>query len=159
MKTFNIGEAESGHFHADPFSVDLAGVSQPKKLRRGGRKSIAISAASAMKSMPWPSVSCKNVDKVERLSYLLKFLRSRGISFLLIQSMLVVNDCFGQEVYLSDIANAVETTTANVTGVADELQELGLAKRVPSKIDRRKITVVLTPYGQSFIDWVNDLFS
>ena len=51
------------------------------------------------------------------------------------------------ETTMTDAANALSTSSANFTGLADRLETLGYAKRIYSKIDRRKVILAITPRG------------
>ena len=47
-----------------------------------------------------------------------------------------------------DLANNQAFTQAAITGIVDHLEELGLARREPSKFDKRKIRASITEKGE-----------
>jgi DNA-binding MarR family transcriptional regulator len=55
---------------------------------------------------------------------------------------------------LSALASAIGVTGAGITGVADQLEDKGLAVRVIQRHDRRSIYLTLTPKGSKFVNWV-----
>lgn len=52
---------------------------------------------------------------------------------------------------MSEIARHLVITTAGMTGLADRLEKLGLAKRHHSKEDRRSILIKITRKGSTLI--------
>ena len=55
---------------------------------------------------------------------------------------------------LSVLASAIGLSGAGLTGVADQLEDKGLAVRVIRRDDRRSIYLTLTPKGAKFVNWV-----
>jgi DNA-binding MarR family transcriptional regulator len=55
---------------------------------------------------------------------------------------------------LSVLASAIGLTCAGLTGVADQLEDKGLAVRVIQRHDRRSIYLALTPKGSQFVNWI-----
>lgn len=50
------------------------------------------------------------------------------------------------------LAKEVDLSQATMTGIVDRLEAAGLVRRTRDQADRRRITVTLTPAGQSLID-------
>lgn len=57
---------------------------------------------------------------------------------------------------MTSVARRLETNSANITGLADRLEDLGYIVREPSSADRRVIWLRITPRGQ---DLLADLLS
>ena len=68
-------------------------------------------------------------------------LKDSGISFNYLVTLMSLPDT------MSNIATRLKTSTAAVTGLVDKLEKRGLAARVHSAEDRRKVEVQLTPAG------------
>lgn len=55
----------------------------------------------------------------------------------------------GEKMSLTELSYRLVCHKSNVTHVIDTLEATGLVRRVPSKEDRRRIDVVLTPKGEA----------
>jgi DNA-binding MarR family transcriptional regulator len=53
---------------------------------------------------------------------------------------------------LGDLANELETTPRNITGLVDHLERDGLVERIPDAQDRRSLRARLTPAGKVRIE-------
>jgi len=56
------------------------------------------------------------------------------------------------EVALNDLAEGLNVSPRNVTGLVDNLERSGLVERVPDLVDRRSVRARLTPAGLELID-------
>lgn len=92
-----------------------------------------------------------------RLEHLLVTIRSRQVRSLVFQAVIALHIRRHTEVSLRDLAEAVSVTRANVTSLADNLEELGLAVRNSCDLDRRRTLISLTPTGASFVQWVEEV--
>ena len=63
-----------------------------------------------------------------------------------------------RNVRMSEIADALHTTQANVTGVVDRLEERGLVKRVRDQRDRRVVHVSITKDGLEALRVLRETF-
>lgn len=52
----------------------------------------------------------------------------------------------------AELADAAGVTRATMTGLVDTLERDGFVKREPDPIDRRQMSVRLTPRGEKFLD-------
>lgn len=53
---------------------------------------------------------------------------------------------------LGDLAESLDSTPRNITGLVDHLEEDGLVERVPDQTDRRSVRARLTPAGRIRIE-------
>lgn len=51
----------------------------------------------------------------------------------------------------AELADAAKVTRATMTGLIDTLERDGYVKRVPDPVDRRMMSVLLTPKGEKFL--------
>jgi DNA-binding MarR family transcriptional regulator len=57
---------------------------------------------------------------------------------------------------MAELARLLLTDKSNVTGIVDELERRGLARRTPSERDRRVTLITLTPEGHRLRDHLHD---
>lgn len=93
------------------------------------------------------------------LSHLLKTMRRECISSTVLQATLSLHFMRHEQVNLKDLAASLEIATPNITSVVDYLERIGFATRTACGKDRRQIHVALTPYGESFVTCVGELFA
>lgn len=60
----------------------------------------------------------------------------------------------GHQLPLGEVADALEVTPRNITGLVDHLERDGLVERVPDPNDRRSILGRLTPAGRSKVEMI-----
>lgn len=90
----------------------------------------------------------------EALDKLLGELDQRGITLKGLHLLLYLRAAGSDLKRLSVLASAIGLTSAGLTGVADQLEDKGLAARVVQRQDRRSIYLTLTPKGGQFLDWI-----
>lgn len=90
----------------------------------------------------------------EALDKLLGELERRGITLKGLQLLIYLRAAGSDLKRLSVLASAIGLTSAGLTGVADQLEDKGLAARVVQRQDRRSIYLTLTPKGAQFVDWI-----
>lgn len=56
--------------------------------------------------------------------------------------------------YLSDIGRGIKASQAAMTGIADKLEEMGLAKRKADDLDRRISRLCITAKGRDAVDMI-----
>lgn len=65
--------------------------------------------------------------------------------------LLGADDCQGGPRSPAELAEAAGVTRATMTGLIDTLERDGFVRRVPDPDDRRMMSVLLTPKGESFL--------
>ncbi len=131
---------------------------RPTHLSQGGKRSSSkfdiFSATNHLDSGLPP-----DLDSVQMLCHLLKFMRKENISFATMQAALCLHTMRQEETNLTDLATSMGVTTANITSVADGLEDLGFASRNACDNDRRRIQISLTHRGEFFVSCVSKLFT
>jgi DNA-binding MarR family transcriptional regulator len=74
------------------------------------------------------------------------------------QAAVLIRCCFQSGAQPSQLASAVGTDTAGITGLIDQLEKHGLVIRRASPSDRRTVIVEPTRAGQSMVPRIRDLF-
>lgn len=90
----------------------------------------------------------------EALDLFLVDLDRRGITLKGLHLLIHLRNAGSDLKRLSVLASAIGITGAGLTGVADQLEDKGLAVRVIQRHDRRAIYLTLTPKGAQFVNWV-----
>ena len=91
---------------------------------------------------------------LEALDQILGELDRRGITLKGLHLMIYLRAAGRDLKRLSVLASDIGLTSAGLTGVADQLEDKGLAARVVQRQDRRSIYLTLTPKGNEFTDWI-----
>lgn len=99
------------------------------------------------------------MSQLQKFDHLLKALKRESVSLLVLQAALVLHFESHTDVNLKELAGWLGVTTANITSVVDNLERLGLARRGASSRDRRQTHISLTPEGESFINFIQQLFA
>ena len=68
------------------------------------------------------------------------------------QLMVLKSIAHNSNMQISAIAKDVSLSQATVTSILDRLESQGFAKRQRSKVDKRKVTLVLTDKAQAVLD-------
>jgi DNA-binding MarR family transcriptional regulator len=101
-----------------------------------------------------PSESPFRGDSFEALEKLLGDLDRRGITLRGLHLLIHLRNAGNDLKRLSELADVVGLTGAGLTGIADQLEQKGLAVRVLRMQDRRCIYLTLTPAGATFVEWI-----
>ncbi len=88
------------------------------------------------------------------LDQLLGCLDRRGITLRALHILIHLRNVGKDLKRLSELAGVVGLSSAGITGIADQLEEKGLAVRVVKRQDRRSIYLALTPEGARFVNWI-----
>lgn len=83
-------------------------------------------------------------------------LNQRGITLKGLHLLIYLRAAGSDLKRLSVLASAIGLTGAGLTGLADQLEDKGLADRVFQRQDRRSICLTLTPKGAKFVDWIGE---
>lgn len=135
-----------------------AGRERLRKKRTKRRVVVPISAGRLVRA-DWEPFPDGDGHPLLRLDHLLMVARSRYISAVLFHAVITLHLMRQEEVSLSELADALGVTTANITSVADNLEHLGLAARKASVMDRRRVIIGLTPLGEAFIRWTGEVLA
>lgn len=93
---------------------------------------------------------------LQALDKLLGELDRRGVTLKGLHLLIYLRAAGSDRKRLSLLASAIGVTSAGLTGVADQLEDRGLAARVFQRQDRRSICLTLTPKGAKFVDWIGE---
>lgn len=91
---------------------------------------------------------------MNNMNRLLRELRTRKIPMGLLHALINLHLQKDEDVRLGTLAASINVTTAAVTSISDAMEELGFARRLVSKHDRRTIWLRLTPEGADFAKWL-----
>lgn len=91
-------------------------------------------------------------DTFQALDRLLGDLDRRGITLRGLHLLIHLRNAGNDLKRLSELAAVVGLTSAGLTGIADQLEDKGLAVRVLRRQDRRSIYLALTPAGSTFVE-------
>ena len=78
--------------------------------------------------------------------------RSSGITQQQYQAMLAIKTWPSQVMNMSDLADQLLLTHHATVQLVNRLTKANLAKRTPSKVDRRSVLLTLTPNGEAMVD-------
>jgi len=88
------------------------------------------------------------MNTIPNLRWLLSVCNKYGITVPLLETMTHIHESKEGELRIIDIANLREVSNANMTGVIDALEKLGLAERTRMVRDRRAYAIKLTNKGK-----------
>jgi DNA-binding MarR family transcriptional regulator len=139
MKSFNMNPHESGHELARD---DKGRLYSPRMRELMGPLKVDTSAVEALAALRIASKSLRLMQ--DRWAERHGLSEGRlGVMFRLFRG----GDC-----QLGDLAEELESTPRNITGLVDHLERDGLVERVPDPQDRRSVRARLTDAGRIRIE-------
>jgi len=77
---------------------------------------------------------------------------SRGLSAGALDILIRLSAGSDDGISIGDLAQSAGVSSRNVTGLVDTLERVGLAQRVPDRIDRRSVRAQITAAGQGWVE-------
>ncbi|MEP2774895.1 MAG: MarR family transcriptional regulator [Luteolibacter sp.] len=106
---------------------------------------------------PWGDPCARTLALMTQMDGLLHTLHSRKITINAIRTLVKLYLSSADEkstLGLTKLAAQMNVTTACITGMADNVEDLGFAERTINPEDRRRYSIRLTPLGIGFVEWM-----
>jgi DNA-binding MarR family transcriptional regulator len=99
--------------------------------------------------------SSSPILSLEKLDDLLRELRECGVSIVALHAAVRLYLNEDEDMTLGKLARSIGMSRAAITHVVDLVEDLGVARRIANKHDRRSAFVRLTPSGRALARWAS----
>jgi DNA-binding MarR family transcriptional regulator len=108
------------------------------------------------RNIPDPSVSAEIADLLYRVTHRMRrasepVLEPLGVTWAQLRALRSLSRA-EPPMRMSELAERLRIARRSATSLVDELAERGLVERLPDPVDRRAVTVAVTPAGGALLD-------